>query len=123
MPETYETFQTQLKTAFQPVDEPTSAHVKLQRLWQGNMPMEAFTSQFKNLVQRTQITDNRTIIDLFRKVINRSIAYDIDTSNTPPTTPALWYDAARRHYDQLLKAQTLHPRMNTGIGSSQQPRP
>jgi hypothetical protein len=50
VPETYETFQTQLKTAFQPVDEPASAHVKLQRLRQGNMPMEAFTSQFKNLV-------------------------------------------------------------------------
>jgi hypothetical protein len=123
VPETYETFRTQLKTAFQPVDEPASAHVKLQRLQQGNMPMEAFTSQFKNLVRRTQITDDRTIIDLFRKAIDRSIAYDIDTSTTPPTTPALWYEQARRRYDQLLKAQTLHPGMNRGIGSSQRPRP
>jgi hypothetical protein len=63
--------------------------------------------------------DDRTIINLFRKAIDRLITYDINTSNTPLTTLALWYDVARRHYDQLLKAQTLHPGINTGIGSSQ----
>ena len=70
--------------------------------------MEDFISSFRNEVRCSEILKDCTLIDLFRKAIDPDLSWDIDTRENVPTTLEGWYSAARRRYDALIRAKSLH---------------
>ncbi|KAJ3565343.1 hypothetical protein NP233_g7688 [Leucocoprinus birnbaumii] len=106
--EEYEDFKKALREAFAPTDEPGYAHQQLLSLKQGNLPMEDFISQFKNLVRKSKITEDWPLIEIFRKAIERTIAWQLDTGPSPPKTLAEWYTRARQTNDHLRRARSMY---------------
>ena len=87
-------FITSLRNAFKEVDAEGSALFRLQRITQGNRPVEEMNSRFKLLIGKSGITDERTKINLYRKALSQKLLEKIISHDPIPNTLTGWMDKA-----------------------------
>ena len=87
-------FIINLRNAFQEVDEEGSALYRLERIKQGTRTVEEHNTQFKLLVNKTRITDDRILIPLYRRSISQKVLERIVAHDPLPQTLDAWMNKA-----------------------------
>jgi hypothetical protein len=92
-------FKKSLRSSFAPFDELAHGLAGLQSMHQGNLPIEVFNNRFKQQARKARITDQRVLIEIYRRAISPRIAHEINVRIDLPTNVDEWYTLARRHED------------------------
>jgi len=87
-------FLTALRNSFKEVDEEGSALVRLERLKQMGRTVEEHNTDFKLLAARAGLTDDRTLVNLYRRSIAPKILEKIIGHDPMPATLDAWMNKA-----------------------------
>ena len=96
---TFGTFLTEVRKAFQSVDQVQDAICKLENLKQGKKTAEQIVTEFKQLIGQAGLTTRPTsnnihLIGLFQKALSYSLAHKIMFGKTIPRTIDNWFKKA-----------------------------
>ena len=93
MPQQAEKFLLELKKEFGREDEESVKVVKLRRIEQKGEMMEEFVQKFRKVV-RDSGYEERTLVEEFKKGINRVIRRMLMEAERSPTSIEQWYEYA-----------------------------
>jgi len=91
---TVDAFVRQLRDSFKEVDEEGSSMVRLENLKQKGNTVEEHNNRFKLLVQRSGLTEQRPLVNFYRRSINPAILDKIIAHTPLPTTLEQWMEKA-----------------------------
>jgi hypothetical protein len=107
---TWRAFETALKTAFSPIDSKGTAQTKLQHLRQGLGGLDNYIAEFRILVSKCGITDNKSLIEYFMEGLNPELLKRVYLMENMPTTIQGWYEAANKFDGQYRRAKAIAER-------------
>ena len=105
-----------LKESYEPASNKDDALRRLASIRQGDAPIEAFISHFRNLIAKAGITQDVEKIFHFRNALSPATAYKT-IGFAPDSTIDGWYNAARKA-DQVLQAQSDYRSQHRGKDTS-----
>jgi hypothetical protein len=85
-PPTVQQFLIDLRDSFREVDEEGSSLVRLERIKQGGKPVEEHNTEFKLLVGRSGVTDQMTLMNLYKRSISPKLLEKIIAHDPMPNT-------------------------------------
>ena len=92
---TWNEFQKNLKTAFEPYDAPGDALEEMKSLWMGNRSIEEHNAQFKMIVTQTGLEsldkESPAVTDYYWETLNIPLQRQILSLENPPKTLDDWY--------------------------------
>jgi hypothetical protein len=107
----FEEFETDILKQFTPVDEQINAQREFYEIHQGNKTAADFNLEFQKLALTAGISDNKALMEQYKRSLNEGLARDIWTRREgPPDTIDEWYIEAVRRDVLNRQANALWPK-------------
>jgi hypothetical protein len=105
---TWDNFEINLKTAFEPYDAPGDALEEMKALRMGSNSIEDHNAKFKMLVTKSGLdAKSAAVIDYYRETLNIPLQRRILSLDTPPKDLQSWYDWASKLDNNWRKMQRI----------------